>query len=163
MSNEFIIEETKTPPFNYYDLTKPMMRGAYLAEVIHIFPDWRELWTPQAAEQELEGFQWRGPGWYLTDTDSLLVIPSPLHGEYWFWVYNGRNPFDGINQMSRCPTRVDERGEESKMRFVRPKGQLKQQVIEAVRQMFKDHVCGQPAPQPRDIDAVLTPLFPEVE
>lgn len=152
-------------PFDYYDLTGPMMRGKYLAEVMHIFPDWRELWTPQAAEQELEGFQWRGPGWYITDTDSMLVIPSPLHGEYWFWVYNGRNPHEGMMQAVRSPTRWDSRGEPSKMSFARPKGvdELKVKVIYAVHQMFKDHVCGQPVPKPRDIDALLAPLFQEAE
>lgn len=54
-----------------------------------ISQDWMAVWTVKQAEEELDGFQFQGPGWYETDYeahgskqhDSLLVLPvgvSPI-------------------------------------------------------------------------------------
>jgi hypothetical protein len=154
-------EGTSSAAFDYKNLSTPMMKADYLNEVIHIFPDWRRLLTPDDAERELEGFVWRGPGWYINDNDSLLVFPSPLSGEYWFWVYNGRSPHEGMMQATRAPVRIDDRGE-NKNGFVRDKAGsgMQEQLVRVIHKMFKDHVVlGQPIPLPRDISAVIEPLL----
>src|SRR5438105_1903779 len=98
--------------FNYKNLDTPMMRGDYLVRANDTAPDWHETWSPDEAEEQLSGFKWRGPGWYFTETDSMLVIPTPnwkLTHNYNFLVYNHRNPCEGFNQIVNAPVRVDER------------------------------------------------------
>ena len=85
-------------------------------------PDWARCWTASEAEHELVNFKFSGPGWYITETDTLLVVPDgdvPKKGpwkqewragqKFWFFVYNGHNPFDSFNAINNAPVRVDER------------------------------------------------------
>jgi ribosomal protein L7/L12 len=88
-----------------------------------IRPDWSEVWTARNAEEQLQGFAFKGPGWYLSSTDTLLVTPCGAVEEgstpwQWKWpedqlfrfnVYNHRNPADGFNQIINAPVREDTR------------------------------------------------------
>jgi hypothetical protein len=93
-------------------------------------PDYAKCYTASEAEHELTNFKFIGPGWYITKTDTLLVVPdgdveytgsivaskkSPWRQswkagqKFWFFVYNGRNPADSFNAITNAPTRADER------------------------------------------------------
>jgi hypothetical protein len=83
-------------------------------------PDWEETWTAAEAEHELDGFKFDGPGWYLTKTDAMLVVPcGRLAANQWhqkgtekesfrFYIYNGRHPGDAFNAIANAPVRLDE-------------------------------------------------------
>lgn len=85
-------------------------------------PDWSEIWTPKEAEYELKGFKFNGPGWYMTTTDAMLVVPidrKPLgfwnktsdpNERYEFHVWlAGANPQELFNLIAHAPTREDDR------------------------------------------------------
>jgi hypothetical protein len=83
-----------------------------------VVPDWKELWTVEEALKELTGFKLnpdfktaRGgfTGWYLTKTDTLLILPSIEPNKFWFLVYNGRNPGQHFASIAAAPVRQDER------------------------------------------------------
>jgi len=43
--------------------------------------DWAKSYTtPEAIEKDLSGFKFKGSGWYMTDTDTVLVEKSPIKG-----------------------------------------------------------------------------------
>ena len=89
-------------------------QGAEL-EVSGFHPDWTMIGTKEHAEKELEGFKFRGSGWYITGNDTLLVLPySAAKDEgdrdlYRFFIYNNRNPGEAFNWIVNCPTRQDDR------------------------------------------------------
>ena len=70
--------------------------------------DYSELLTPEEAEQELSGFKFEGAGWYLTNADTLLVIPVD-ESHYLFCVYGNRNPNVAFNWIVNAPIRSDNR------------------------------------------------------
>ncbi len=78
-------------------------------------PDWSETMTKEEAERELSGsrehaFVFKGPGWYLTSKDTLLVTPVDTNPSlFTFHVYNDRNPCDSFNWIANAPTRTDSR------------------------------------------------------
>lgn len=93
------------------------------AKWFNLEPDWMNLWTAPQAEQQLKDFKFTGPGWYLTKTDSMLVIPDSsrpilqswaakrLSGEYFkFLVWNKANPCAAFNNVANAPVRLDIRG-----------------------------------------------------
>lgn len=92
-----------------------------------ISPDWTQTWRASDAERELHDFKFKGPGWYITETYVVLVVPTggilPKVDSQWagpeqwdsdqlfkFYVYNGRNPCEAFNQLVNAPVRVDIRG-----------------------------------------------------
>lgn len=85
-------------------------------------PDWSTIWTAPESEAQLEGFTFKGPGWYLTETDSMLVKPDSsrpilqnwtskrLPGEHFhFLVWNNSNPCATFNNIVNAPVKVDTR------------------------------------------------------
>ena len=43
-------------------------------------PDWTMInVTPEIIEQQLKDFEFNGPGFYLTQEDTLLIVPSECH------------------------------------------------------------------------------------
>ena len=100
-------------------------------QVRNFEPDYAKCYTASEAEHELTNFKFSGPGWYITKTDTLLVVPdgdveylgsykdNPKKGpwrqswkagqKFWFFVYNGRNPSDSFNAINNAPVRQDER------------------------------------------------------
>ena len=45
---------------------------------MQISPDWRQRFkSPEEIEKELIGFKFKGPGCYLTKTNTVIVIPLP--------------------------------------------------------------------------------------
>lgn len=82
-------------------------------------PDSTNLWTASEAQLELTGFKFSGPGWYVTDTETILVIPAeevenpfiqswPASTRFFFYFYDGRNPAHAFNSIVNAPTRVHE-------------------------------------------------------
>ena len=56
--------------------------------------DWADLYTLDEFLRDVDPeFEWKGPGWYVTGTDTLFVKVAG-RGKYWFYVYNGRNPLE---------------------------------------------------------------------
>jgi len=53
-------------------------------------PDWKAFYTPEEAECQLKDFEFKGIGWYETETDTLLVLDS-TNNEYEFWCWNNPN------------------------------------------------------------------------
>ena len=99
--------------------------------IVDFIPDWLRVWTAARAEKELKDFKFKGTGWYVTKTDTLLVVPvEPLkllasvsrdadtiwlakshwapEQEFRFYVYNGRNPSSSFNALINAPVRIDE-------------------------------------------------------
>jgi hypothetical protein len=77
---------------------------------INIEANSRELWTPKEAERQLNGFKFIKPGWYLTKTDSILVVPCCFNlTHYWFWIYHKRNPIQYFREIADASVQVDER------------------------------------------------------
>lgn len=89
-------------------------------------PDWVACWTAQEGATQLD-LKFKGPGWYLTGADCILVCPYfldernfPKEAITWmqrgwhrnqvfcFLIWNDRTPFDALNAMVNAPTRVDE-------------------------------------------------------
>lgn len=60
---------------------------------IDIEPDWTGVWTAEKAEAELQGFKFKGPGWYHYRTsDSILVLPFEAESSrFRFHVWNKRD------------------------------------------------------------------------
>ena len=108
-------------------------------QVRNFEPGYAKCYTASEAEHELTNFKFSGPGWYITKTDTMLVVPdgdveytgsrrkstissckdNPKKGpwkqvwkagqKFWFFVYNERNPSDSFNAICNAPVRVDER------------------------------------------------------
>lgn len=89
---------------------------------INIEPDWSQLWTAPESEHQLADFTFLGPGWYLTKTDTMLVVPDSnrpifenwnskrLPGEYFrFMIWNASNPVQAFNNIANAPVKVDTR------------------------------------------------------
>jgi hypothetical protein len=97
---------------------KTTPRTSSSPEPINFQPDWSMLGTAERFEQELIGFKFKGPGWYLskyerdgkTGIDTILVIPVGENGSIFrACVYNERNPIESFNWVHSAPVRVDER------------------------------------------------------
>jgi len=95
---------------------KQYEKDAVELQVFGFIPDWSMIGSAEYAEKELQGFKFRGPGWYINKTDTLLVLPYAADDDgaqckdlYRVCVYNNRNPADAFNWIVNAPTRVDER------------------------------------------------------
>jgi len=89
-------------------------------------PDWNEYYTAKDAEEELTGFKFTGPGWYIgEDGNAMLVVPDeplellkdgtwnfwakkkwPVHQMFRFMMFDG-NPCQSFNAAVNAPTRED--------------------------------------------------------
>jgi hypothetical protein len=70
-------------------------------------PDWSSTWTPAEAEYQLIDFKFKGSGWYLTNNESMLVVPYGDGEKYVFHIYNNRNPSEEFNWIVNAPSRLD--------------------------------------------------------
>jgi hypothetical protein len=82
-----------------------------------IMPDWSKVWTAKQAEDELKGFKFLGPGWYIHAGDALLASPVDVEKKHlwrdrWrknqaflFMVYNNRDPRQGMIMAGSAPVR----------------------------------------------------------
>lgn len=71
-------------------------------------PDWCEKWTKEEAEKELFNFVFKGEGWYHWDQgnngfDVCLVIALKGTDKFEFNVYNGRDPRNMLEMISKLP------------------------------------------------------------
>lgn len=73
------------------------------------FPDWTLLETPENAERELPGFKFKGPGWYLTVEQTLLIIPTHQGNWFTFCFWTRHNVGDAFGWIVNAPTRDDKR------------------------------------------------------
>lgn len=82
-------------------------------------PDWTRVWTATEAEEQLNGFEFTGPGWYI-GKETILVIPVeayvrltvwrqrwPASTKFNFYVFSG-NPRDAFNAITTAPVRKDD-------------------------------------------------------
>lgn len=92
-----------------------------------LLPDWSHVWTSVEAEDQLEGFKFHGPGFYLTDTDTIVVVPlgsrlGPMGEERKLWsaryqeseqfhfhCYNCPHYETLFSQMGLIPVKLDAR------------------------------------------------------
>lgn len=85
---------------------------SYLDKAQEISPDWKQVFTLPEAVREL-GYEFKEPGWYFFKGDTILMLPFPVVEDgvekFYFYVYNGRNPVNGFNQISSAPVRRDDR------------------------------------------------------
>lgn len=84
-------------------------------------PDWKATLTAEDSEIELNGFKFKGPGWYIEKDDTVLVFPANGECEepwkqtweedrlFHFLVYNERNPSDAFNAIVNAPVKLDQR------------------------------------------------------
>lgn len=67
-------------------------------------PNWNMQGSASHLESELSGFEFQGPGWYLTDTDTVLVLPGGEHrGVETFraYVWNGEEAMVLLTKLLR--------------------------------------------------------------
>jgi hypothetical protein len=50
---------------------------APIGEKMQLTPDWRAFWRAEQFNRELHGLEFRGPGFYLDEGNTVLVIPQP--------------------------------------------------------------------------------------
>ena len=74
-----------------------------MSDDLELHPDWSQTFTPVEAEYQLEGFKWRGPGWYHQDDDTALAVELGDTGRYHFYFWNNRNPIERIRQILNLP------------------------------------------------------------
>jgi hypothetical protein len=87
---------------------------------MQFLPDWHQLWTIAEAEAQLKDFKFDGPGLYLTDTDTMVVMPSDdtrqtiwkrrkpsVETKYHFYVYNCES--SQVAWLVTPPVRQDDR------------------------------------------------------
>lgn len=65
-------------------------------------PDWSAFWTLEKAVKELKGFKFKGEGWYITKTDSILVSGYTEDG-FCFYVWNDPNARERLLQAAAMP------------------------------------------------------------
>jgi carbohydrate-binding DOMON domain-containing protein len=79
---------------------------------MNFLPDWSCIWSAKEAEKELIAFEFKGPGWYFTKTDSILVMPhNRTIDRLWvssnelfeFNIYNRRNPLNLFITIANAP------------------------------------------------------------
>lgn len=109
----------------------PEERDAWIVEGIKndlvllgagIIPDWRQTWTSAQAEEQMPGFTFTGPGWYIHKENVVIVVPQArARREMWhhakayedepfeFLVYIGRNPSNIFEAIQNAPSRQDDR------------------------------------------------------
>ncbi len=53
--------------------------------MLQVSPDWVHRYSAKQAENDLVGFKFKGPGLYLTKTDTMIVLPDsdPSTGDPW--------------------------------------------------------------------------------
>lgn len=87
---------------------------------ISFLPDWTASWTIQEAQDQLEGFEFVGPGWYVDGDCVTLVVPEgdfsytdrwrrsawPSEQKFTFYVYGDRNPKSVFGSLALAPIRV---------------------------------------------------------
>jgi hypothetical protein len=57
-----------------------------------IVPDEQLTLTPEGAMKEIENFSFKGPGWYITELGSMLVVATDAVNTYIFSIFYGRDP-----------------------------------------------------------------------
>lgn len=57
-----------------------------------LVPDEQLTLTPEGAMKEIEGFSFQGPGWYITELGSMLVVATDVINTYIFSIFYGRDP-----------------------------------------------------------------------
>ncbi len=45
-------------------------------EIFRLSPDWDMMGTAAQINLELRGIKFKSPGWYLSPTDSVLIVPT---------------------------------------------------------------------------------------
>lgn len=86
---------------------------------MQVAPDYSKRGTAEELEANLIGFKFRGPGWYLTKADTLLVVPTDPTDHPWasgdadtLWTVHVWNCEFADTVFARCteaPNRQDER------------------------------------------------------
>jgi hypothetical protein len=67
-------------------------------------PDWTVFWTVAQAEEELPGFKFNGIGWYVTETEAILVTDISSDSTYRFSVYYpGKDVIETFKKISELP------------------------------------------------------------
>lgn len=80
-------------------------------------PDFDNIWTVEEAENNLgDSFKFNGPGWYITDTETILVAPTKeveypwaqrwaKDKRFYFYFYSERNPLKAFASILQAPVR----------------------------------------------------------
>lgn len=88
---------------------------------IYFAPDWSRRFTRESVERELRNFQYRGPGWYFTPTDTILITPLAVDDKlceiFTVHVWNSPavggvetgNPIAMLSWVANAPVRFDTR------------------------------------------------------
>ena len=73
-------------------------------------PNWTKVMRPADAEKELEGFRWKGVGFYSGKDETLLVLPTAESEEgrsegdtYIFCVYNHPHAWRAFHGITELP------------------------------------------------------------
>lgn len=86
--------------------------------VINFEFDYKLTLSGSQAERSLDNFKFKGPGWYITETDTILVTPAyptttpwkqatPPDALFNFHVWNRTDLADHFNAIVNAPTRTE--------------------------------------------------------
>jgi hypothetical protein len=81
-------------------------------------PDWVSRGTAKHIEEDLQGFRFKGPGWYFMNGDSILIVPAVRTDEPWkdtwpaktvftYFVWNHSEVEDSMHAIAIAPIRRD--------------------------------------------------------
>ena len=71
-----------------------------------IVPNEQLTLTPEGAMKEIENFIFAGPGWYVTDLGSMLVVGTDAVNTYIFSIFYGRDPRPANKAIATAPVNV---------------------------------------------------------
>lgn len=77
-------------------------------------PDWIHLYTINQMEEDLNPFKFKGVGWYLSNIDSMLILPYPVRYPYTPEIYlvcvwNHCNAGQAFSWIANAPIHEDTR------------------------------------------------------
>jgi hypothetical protein len=86
--------------------------------ILTLTPDWEHRWTKEESERELQNFEFKGTGWYLSkcgeamlvsDAPELPLKPDEKEGVRYRFFYWSSNPVASFNWVVNAPVRDDKR------------------------------------------------------
>lgn len=88
-----------------------------IEQAANFYPDWRKIYTINELKFDLN-VEFKGPGWYITKTDSMLIIPvdhnykaNPIYDMYWVYVWNHLEALNAFKWIASAPIVEDSKNE----------------------------------------------------
>ena len=73
--------------------------------MLYSYPDWSERWTIKEDIKQFPNFVFKGVGWYINKTDTILVQETLIENQkmYYFHVWNSVNVLEVMKTVTALP------------------------------------------------------------